>query len=289
MPTSHFVNVNGLTLRYLDYGDSSAHKPIIVFYHATGFTSELWWPIIRELQAAYHCIALDQRGHGGSDQRASEYSWFWTVDDFQKFLEAMQWQHVIGIGHSSGATSIAVAAARRPEWIERMVLIEPTIRSRVDTGDAPERSRTLIERTRNRRARWANAAELKATLGQRPPYNSWTPEMLDLFAEYATTLNSNGKIELRCKPETEAQIYASFRQYDPWPYLPHVRQPMLVIHGTGPSVLPTTNVAELMLLWPQAQLVEIAEGGHLVLMEAPDKVTAAIKTFLRETKPPPRV
>ena len=40
MPTSHYVKVNNLHLRYLDYSNRLA--PTVVFYHATGFTSELW-------------------------------------------------------------------------------------------------------------------------------------------------------------------------------------------------------------------------------------------------------
>ncbi len=283
MPTSHYVKVNALHLRYLDYG--SAGKPLIVFYHATGFTSELWQPIIRDLQSEYHCIALDQRGHGGSEKHASEFSWPATVDDFQKFLEAMQWQPIIGVGHSSGATAIAVTAARKPELIERVVLIEPTIRSRVGAGYSTEQGNTLVERTRNRRATWHNREAMMEALGSRPPYQSWTRELLELFAAHATAQTESGAVELLCAPETEAQIYASFRAYDPWPYLPHVTQPMLVIHGTGASVLPTTTEAEVRPVWQHAQWVNVAEGGHLVLMEAPDKASAALQNFLRVTQP----
>ncbi|TMC55043.1 MAG: alpha/beta hydrolase [Chloroflexi bacterium] len=278
MPTSHYVKVNNLHLRYLDFGNRLA--PTVVFYHATGFTSELWQPIIRDLQDEFHCVALDQRGHGGSDKHADEFSWPATVDDFQKFLEAVQWEPVIAVGHSSGATSVAVAAARRPGLVEKAVLIEPTIRQRDSAAPNPE-GNPLIERTRNRRARWPNRAAMVEALGQRAPYKSWMPEMLHLFAEHATAQTEGGEVELLCTPAIEAAIYASFRAYDPWPYLPEVRQPLLVIHGTGASVLPTTNEAEIRPQWPQAQWVNIAEGGHLVLMEAPEKVSQAIQTFLR--------
>ena len=278
MPTSHYVKVNNLHLRYLDFGNRLA--PTVVFYQATGFTSELWQPIIRDLQDEFHCVALDQRGHGGSDKHAGEFSWPATVDDFQKFLEAVQWEPVVGVGHSSGATSVAVAAARRPGLVEKAVLIEPTIRQR-DSAAPNLEGNPLIERTRNRRARWPGRPAMIEALGQRAPYKSWTPEMLQLFAEHATAQTEGGEVELLCAPAIEAAIYASFRAYDPWPYLPEVRQPLLVIHGTGASVLPTTNEAEIKPLWPQAQWVNIAEGGHLVLMEAPGQVSQAIQTFLR--------
>ena len=284
MPTSHYVKVNNLHLRYLDYGNVLA--PTMVFYHATGFTSELWEPLIRDLQDAHHCVALDQRGHGGSDKHAGEYSWRATVDDFEKFLQAMHWGPIIGIGHSSGATSVAVAAAHRPELVECVVLIEPTIRERNPAAYAQTEGNPLVERTRNRRSRWPDRTAMAQALGRRPPYNSWTPEMLELFATYATSQTEEGEVELLCAPEIEAEIYASFPAYDPWPYLPDVRQPLLVIHGTGPSVLGTTNEAKIRPLWPQVQWVNIAEGGHLVLMEAPAQVSAAIQGFLRMQERP---
>lgn len=280
-PTIHHIQLDGLTFRYLEFGEPGrGHQPTIVFYHATGFVSELWQPIIRELGDGCHTIALDQRGHGGSDQRAPSFTWVDTVADFQRFLTAMGLKGVIGIGHSSGATSIAVTAGREPERVERMVLIEPTLRSRASVGFTPEQRSGLVERTRKRRARWPSREAMIESLGARPPYQSWTEEMLRLFAAHATAVNGSGEVELLCSPETEAQIYYSFPDFDPWPDLARAQQPILVIHGTGATVLPTTPVAELMAVTPHARLVELAEGGHLILMEAPQRVANAIREFL---------
>jgi pimeloyl-ACP methyl ester carboxylesterase len=273
-----FVTLNGLRFRYLESANAK-DQPTLVCYHATGFVSELWLPVLRELGDAYHYLALDQRGHGRSDKTASEHTWYHTALDFQHFAQALDLRDAIGLGHSSGATSIAVTAVREPGRIARAMLIEPTIRPRAGlTNTQPS---PFIERTRKRRARWANHAELKATLGSRPPYNTWTAEMLDLFAHHATAPTANGEIELCCAPDVEADIYASFPAFDPWPELPQLRVPILLMHGTGPSLMGTTRVEEIMPVWPRAQLVEIPEGGHLVLMEAPHKIAAAIREFLQ--------
>jgi pimeloyl-ACP methyl ester carboxylesterase len=282
MPPSRFVNVNSLDFRYVDYGTAPDPKRVIVFYHATGFVCELWEPVIREFQSDYRCIALDQRGHGRSDKTAGEHTWAWTADDFLRFLDALHLTHVIGIGHSSGATSIAVTAGRRPELVERAVLIEPTVRAREVPPEVPGQLSQLIERTRGRRARWPDRATLYDTLFQRPPYVSWTPEMKALFADHAVAPNAQGELELLCSPDVEADIYTSFPRFNPWPDLVKVRQPLLVIHGTGPSVMATTRVDELMPALPTARLVEMPEGGHLILMEAPQAVAEVIRTFLGE-------
>ena len=60
-------------------------------------------------------------------------------------------------------------------------------------------------------------------------------------------------------------------------------EPVLVIHGTGPSIMSTTRVDELMPALPSARLVEMPEGGHLILMEAPQQVAKVVKEFLHGT------
>jgi pimeloyl-ACP methyl ester carboxylesterase len=279
MSCSRVVKVNGLDFNYLDYG-GPADGPLIVFYHATGFVSQLWEPVIARLNRNFRCLALDQRGHGGSDKTAAEYSWTLTAEDFLQWLDALGLQHVIGVGHSSGATSIAVTAGRRPELVDRMVLVEPTVRARVVPAYELNQPSEFVERTRGRRARWPDRASLYATLLARPPYASWTEEMKALFAEHALATNAHGELELLCTPQIEADIYASFLRFDPWPDLLKVRQPALVIHGSGPSVMPTTRVKILMPALPSAELVELPQGGHLILMEAPGAVSAAIEKFL---------
>ena len=204
------------------------------------------------------------------------------ADDFEKFLDALNLRPVIGIGHSSGATAVAVTAGRRPELIARAVLIEPTVRVRVLPDTSPGYISPMVERTRSRRSRWPDRATLYSALLQRPPYLSWADELKALFADYAVAPNAQGELELLCPPGVEADIYASFLRFDPWPDLARVRQPVLVIHGSGPSIMSTTRVAEVMPALPTARLVELPEGGHLILMEAPQAVAAVVREFLHE-------
>jgi pimeloyl-ACP methyl ester carboxylesterase len=144
----------------------------------------------------------------------------------------------------------------------------------------------MIERTRSRRARWPDKATLYDTLLLRPPYLSWADEMKELFASYAVAPNAQGELELLCPPDVEADIYASFLRFDPWPDLARARQPLLVIHGTGPSLMSTTRVDEVMPVLPTARLVELPEGGHLILMEAPQVVSKVVREFLHDRSVP---
>ncbi len=278
MPEDHFIVANGVRLRYLDFGGPG--KPA-VFYHATGFVSELWMPVIDALRPTFRCIAVDQRGHGRSDKSASEYTWHAMTDDFAAFVRAMRLDQIVGIGHSSGATGIAVTAGRYPELVDRAVLVEPTVRPRERPFYEPGAPNPMVERTIGRRATWPNRAEVFATLLARPPYASWTPAMKETFADHAMRTNADGSLELECAPAVEAAFYGGHGDFDPWPALDKLTQPLLVIHGTGPSVIPTTRVDELMPALKTAQFVGVPEGGHLVLMEAPARIAELAAAFVR--------
>ncbi|MBI5877476.1 MAG: alpha/beta hydrolase [Chloroflexi bacterium] len=278
MPEDQFIIANGVRLRYLDYGGSG--QPA-VFYHATGFVSELWTPVIESMSPRFRCIAVDQRGHGRSDKTAAVHTWATMTDDFIAFLRAMRLEQIVGIGHSSGATAIAVTAGRYPELVDRAVMVEPTVISRSAPPRAPGEPNPLVERTLGRRARWPSRAEVFATLLARPPYASWAGAMKEMFADHAMRTHGDGALELECSPVVEASIYGSAAGFDPWSDLPKVTQPLLVIHGTGPSVMPTTRVNELAPVLRTAQFISVPEGGHLVLMEAPDKIVHAVSEFLR--------
>ena len=80
VPTSHCVNVEGIHLRYVDWGGDG---PTMLLFHGDMRTSRSWDAVSRRLKDDYRVIALDARGHGDSDWtpqrlplcRASGRSW----------------------------------------------------------------------------------------------------------------------------------------------------------------------------------------------------------------------
>ncbi len=65
LPESHEVQVGRMRLHYLDWGNK--HLPPMVFLHGGALTAHTWDLCCLALRDEYHCIALDQRGHGDSD------------------------------------------------------------------------------------------------------------------------------------------------------------------------------------------------------------------------------
>ena len=65
LPEDHDVVVNRMRFHYLDWGTAERHP--ILFLHGGGLNAHTWDLVCLALRGEYHCIALDQRGHGDSE------------------------------------------------------------------------------------------------------------------------------------------------------------------------------------------------------------------------------
>ena len=65
MPIDRFATVNGLRLRYLDWGSNDA-QPLIML-HGLRNQARAWDVVSVEFCHKYHILALDERGRGESE------------------------------------------------------------------------------------------------------------------------------------------------------------------------------------------------------------------------------
>lgn len=111
----------GVKLHYAEQGDSAAH-PIILLH---GYTDS-WFSFSRvmpELAKSYHVFALDQRGHGDSDQPEAGYALADYGADVIAFMDAMGLRSASLVGHSMGSLVARRVALDAPERVARLVLI----------------------------------------------------------------------------------------------------------------------------------------------------------------------
>ena len=274
-----FIEANGLRLHDLVWpGPDSAAAPILLL-HATGFLAHLWQPVAEKLATGRSAYAYDSRGHGDSDKPESRYHWQRFVDDLAAFMEKCDLRSIPVAGHSAGAAAAACLAAERPEYISRLVLIEPIIRhgeqlpSR-EVGD-------LVSAARRRRMVWGSREELVESYRDRPPFSRWREDVLRLYAKEGTFQREDGQFQLKCPGEIEAQIYENSASLDVWEALPRIACPTLLLRGELTDAYLTAIAEGASQRIPDACLAVIEGAGHLAPMERPDAVADDIAGFLR--------
>ena len=71
-PRDRYVTVNGIRLRYRDWGGGG---PPLLALHGSAAHAHWWDPVAPFLARDYRLLALDWRGHGDSDDPDSDFGY----------------------------------------------------------------------------------------------------------------------------------------------------------------------------------------------------------------------
>ncbi|WP_244946886.1 haloalkane dehalogenase [Legionella israelensis] len=121
---SHFINVNGAKMHYVDEGEG---KPIL-FIHGMPSSSYLWRNIIPQFSTVGRCIAVDLIGHGKSDSPDNiEYTVKDHLNYLTQFIKQLDLKDITIVGHSWGST-LGIAYARNNEMnVKALSYLEPML------------------------------------------------------------------------------------------------------------------------------------------------------------------
>ena len=281
-PRSDFVDANGLRLHYLAWGADDA--PVVVLNHATGFLARLWEPVaVRLVEAGWRVLAYDARGHGDSEKPAVEgdnYDWHNCVDDLRGFLDALGLRGVPFVGHSMGGACGLHLEGTHPEYLSRIVVIEPIV---MPGGFVPDESRRndMAAAARKRRMTFGSAEEMLAHYRSRPTFAKWRDDLLRLYVEHGTYRRENGSVELKCSGEIEGALFSHSGSLGVWDVLPQITAPVLVVRGETTDGFLAMVAEQVASRVPNGRLSTIWLAGHLVPMERPDVVTEHILMHIR--------
>jgi pimeloyl-ACP methyl ester carboxylesterase len=275
-PELRKVHANGVELAVWEWPGDGAP---LVFAHATGFHGRCWDEVIRRLPGR-RAYALELRGHGRSAKPAPPYRWRDFGADVAEAAAVLGLRGAVGVGHSMGGHSMAVAAALRPEAFSRLLLIDPVI-FRPEYYGQPQRADSgYIARRRNE---WASPEEMFERFRGRPPFAQWRPEALRDYCEHGL-LREGDRHVLACPPAIEASIYAASNEAGSNPYemLGHIAQPVTVMRGGIPWNLERFDLAasptapDVASKFSNGRDVLLEGRSHYIPMEVPETVAAEL-------------
>lgn len=276
-PSVNVCEIGDTSIQYLLYeGDG----PTVMMLHATGFLPWLWHPIARRLSGEYRIIAPYFCDHRQAEPEDGGLSWMILAEDLCRFCEVMRIEHPLLVGHSMGATVMTIANAVHGAPAERMVIIEPIFlpgdfyRMKIAVEQHPLASKSI-----KRRNRWENRDEAKAYLRSRALFKKWDEEMLDLYLHHGMTDAGGEGLTLACSPRREASLFMGGMQYDPWPLLPELSCPVLVVEGEESENRQFIDLKKAVSLMPLGEYISMPGAGHLIPMEKPVETVEMIRNF----------
>ena len=256
--------------------------PTLVMLHATGFLPWLWHPIARSLSAACRVIAPYFCDHRESDPEKDGMDWLVLARDFHDFCKSLDIEAPCLVGHSMGATVMTIAAALYGPAPAGMVLIEPIFlpqdfyRARIGLKDHP-----LAAKSIRRRNHWLDETEALGYLRSRTLFKQWDEEMLALYVRHGMKEAMESGLELACSPRREAALFMGGVRYDPWPLLPQVSCPTLVLEAENSENRAFIDLKKAASLFSRGEYRMVPDVGHLMPMEQPGQVAGMIRDFFR--------
>jgi pimeloyl-ACP methyl ester carboxylesterase len=223
------------------------------------------------------------RGHGAS-AGAANFSTFRGWETYYRDMTALLGsldEPVWLAGHSIGATTSIMAAARRPDKVLGLILAEPVI---MDPGQGlklwlakllrqSHRLSLAAGAARRRRVFDSHAAALDNYRG-RGGFKTWPDAWLEAYIQHAF-LPQDDQVRLACAPEWESTTFAH-TEHNPWPGIRQLRCPVIALAAERGSTFSPAAQKRLQTLLPSAD-VRVLEGTtHFLPMEQKEAVRDAI-------------
>jgi len=273
LPREAKVPVDALHLNYLDWG--TAGQPPILFLHGGSLTAHTWDMCCLALRDAFHCVALDQRGHGDSDWPAElDYSVAAQKGDIKGFADRLGWTRFALVGMSMGGLNGLAFAEAYPQRVTALVM--------VDIG--PDAHRPGSSRIRDFVNDVAEPGPLQAIIDRALEFNPRRdPEMLRRSLMHNLRQQPDGnwawKYDRRRYEFMDREAFRQERRALA-DGLAKVACPTLVVRGAQSDVFHEEDAERLMRRLPMGRLVTIERAGHTVQGDNPKDLAAELRRFL---------
>ena len=204
----------------------------------------------------------DARGHGKSSAPLDGYTYRDHASDILGLIDALALTSPVLLGHSMGGMTAAVAASQLGSALRGVVLADPTFIS-------PEWQREVYESDVTNQHRQFLSSDKRDLLAQsrlRHPHRS--PEMIELIAEARLQTHLEAfDVLIPPNPEYRALILS-------------IRTPILLVVGDK-GIVSLETAQELQRLNPCLSYELLADAGHGLPYDQPERLGAVVKAFLR--------
>ncbi|OMF22354.1 alpha/beta hydrolase [Paenibacillus sp. FSL H8-0548] len=265
-----FLN-NGVQLAYYDsHPDGGAEdgiSKVVVLLHGYCGSSAYWENIVEGLEPYVRVIAPDARGHGRSSAPSDEvYAMEMYADDIAQMLIGLQIHNAVLLGHSLGGYITLAFAEKYSKKLSGFGLIHSTA---LEDSDAAKenRDKAVAALEQNGIAPFVDGLLPKLFA----PDNA---EALSQEIERGKQIGYGTSLQGAIGTAKGMKARINRKQV-----IEQSELPVLLVAGINDKVIPVANV--FAATNAVTVKVELADSGHMGMIEQPKEMAAAILEFMK--------
>lgn len=252
-----FLDVPGAKL-YVSRSGPASGQTILAIGGWIG-SSELWQEPLAILSNDHVAVSYDHRGTGISVTSPDAITFGDLVADALAVLDAYGIDRCVLAAESAGAQTALAVAARHPERITHLVVVDGMYSRGTSVDNDP-----FLQ-------------------GLRSNYGATIERFVQMCVPEADSEHIKDwgrKILARASPEAAIALRIVGSEADVTGDIARVLQPTLVLHGALDKIVPLDRARELVKALPNADLIVLDDAGHVPTLTQPGKVADAIRSFL---------
>jgi pimeloyl-ACP methyl ester carboxylesterase len=242
-----YSEINGIAMYYEVHGKG---EPLLLLHGGTVFI-ESFCRQIPALAREFMVIAPDSRGHGRSGDTDAPLCYRAMADDMVQLLEKLNIPRAHIVGWSDGGIIGIDLALRRPEMVDKLVLIGANFDVSGLTAESIEQMKKMT------------------------PYSSELAEVRDFYNRIAPDPTHWPVLINKIKGMWLSQPHYSRKE------LQKIKSPTLIIAGEN-DVIRTSHTLEMAGLIKRSRHLIVPGASHLVPIERHEIVNREIIGFLKE-------
>ena len=267
------ITVNGVRLRYLDWG-TSGKLPLVCLHGHTG-QAHIWDEFAEAMSPYYHVYCLDQRGHGGSDWADTGYARDRFVEDLAAFVDSLNLSKFALAGLSMGGWHSLLYTGDHPERVKRIIIVDI----------APESSTIGKEERKKRPPTPLEFPSFESALAWKRQKDPWASDSrLRKDAEDQLKKREDGKwtwkgdsslFNMVLPDMTDQGLVGRY-----WKAFEAIPCPILEVRGTESNLVSDEIIQSMTKRGKQFRSVDVSGAGHEITVDKPYEFIEVTREFL---------
>ena len=251
----------------LNYKSIGSGYPLIILHGLLG-SLDNWQTIAKQFGEHFQVFIIDQRDHGRSPH-TPEFSYALLVEDVLEFMQQQGIERAHFIGHSMGGKVAMHLALEHPDRVAKLIVVDVAPVEYEDRHSDVFKALFAVD-LRTLGSRQQAEGTLRSILGN--DENTVQFLMKGLYRDDDNKFQ--WRFDVQALYDAYDEISSGITSDKPF------EGDTLFIKGEKSEYINASNFSEIIDLFPNNQLVEIAGAGHWVHAENPVQFTDAVLKFL---------